>query len=489
MKRYQVLMLLPVLLLVVFVIALGEGRKKDEGKMPVTTPSSEALSQFLEGRTLAENLRQTDAIEHFQKALEKDPNFAMAHLYLAQSAGTAKEFFDHLKQAVALSDKVSEGERLWILGSEAGSHADAMKQRELYQKLVTLFPSDERALTLLGVNYFGEQDYAKAVEYLKKATVVAPAYAPAYNMLGYAHRFLNQFADAEAAFKKYTELIPNDPNPYDSYAELLLKTGRFDDAITQYRKALSVNPQFTGSYNGIAAALMYMGKYNEALAELQKAYDTARNDGERRAALFAKTVVYVDQGKPDLALQEMDKQYAIAEKTDDAASMAGDLTAMGNILLEMGKYDDAKGRFDKAADIVAQSDLPAAVKENVKMFRHYNAAQVALMKKDFKTANSELDQFRQRAEASKNENQKRLVHEASGMVALEQKNYDATIAELEQANQQNPYNHYRIALAYQAKGDKDKAKQYFMRAAKFNDLPLLNYAFIRTKAEKMLAKT
>jgi tetratricopeptide (TPR) repeat protein len=168
--------------------------------------------------------------------------------------------------------------------------------------------------------------------------------------------------------------------------------------------------------------------------------------------------------------------------------MAGDLTAMGIILLEVGKYDDAKGRFDKAADIVAQSDLPAAVKENAKMFRHYNAAQVALMKKDFKTASSELDQFRQRAEASKNENQERLVHEASGMIALEQKNYDAAIAELEQANQQNPYNHYRIALAYQAKGDKEKAKQYLTRAAKFNGLPLLNYAFIRTKAEKMLAK-
>jgi len=34
-----------------------------------------------------------------------------------------------------------------------------------------------------------------------------------------------------------------------------------------------------------------------------------------------------------------------------------------------------------------------------------------------------------------------------------------------------------IALAYQAKGDKEKAKQYLTRAAKFNGLPLLNYAY------------
>jgi tetratricopeptide (TPR) repeat protein len=487
MKRHHVLKLLSSLLLLMFTMAPWGCRKKDEGKIPVTTSSSEALNQFLQGRTLAENLRLTDAIGHFQKALEIDPDFAMAHLYLAQSAGTTKEFFDHLNQAVALSQKASEGERLWILGAEAASHGDSMKQRQDYQKLVTLFPNDERALMLLGTNYFGQQDYAKAAEYLKQSTVIAPTYAPAYNQLGYAYRFLNQLTDAEAAFKKYTELIPDDPNPYDSYAELLLKTGRFDDAIVQYRKALSINPQFANSYSGISAALMYEGKYDDALAELQKAYESARNDGEQRAALFATTVVYVDQGKLDSALQEMDKQYAIAEKTEDAASMAGDLAAMGSILLEMGKLDDAKGKFDKAADTVAQSDLPAAVKENAEMFRHYNAAQVAVMKKDFTAAGAELDLMRQRAEATRNENQARLVHEVQGMIGLEQKNYDAAIAELERANQQDPYNLYRIALAYEAKGDKDNAKQYFTQAAKFNSLPLLNYAFIRMKAENMEA--
>jgi tetratricopeptide (TPR) repeat protein len=489
MKKRYVFTLLPVLLLVALAIMLGGCGKKNEGKIPVTSSSNEALSEFLEGRTLSDNLRVTDAIEHFQKALGKDPNFAMAHLHLAQAAGTNKELFDHLKQAVTLSNKVSEGERLCILGLEAGIYRDPIKQRELYQQLVTLFPTDERALMLLGTNYFTQQDYPKAAEYLKKATVIAPAFAPAYNQLGYSYLFLNRLAEAENIFRKYTELIPNDPNPYDSYAELLLKMGRFEEAITQYRKALSLNPKFIGSFNGIAAALMYEGKYDDALAETQKAYDAARNEGEQRTALFTKTIIYVDQGKPDLGLQEMEKQYAISEKSNDVASMANDLIAMGSILLEMGKYDDAKGRFDKATSIIAQSELPLAVKKNAERFGHYYVAQVALMKKDFNSATAELDQFRQQAEAIKAQNQIRLVHETRGTIALMQKNYDETVAELEQANQQDPYNHYRIAIAYQAKGNKEKAKQYFTQAAKFNGLPLLNYAFVRTKAEKMLASS
>jgi tetratricopeptide (TPR) repeat protein len=483
MRRYSFSLPLSALVLV---LALGGCAKKDEGKVPITTSSDEALTSFLAGRTLVENLRLTDAIEHFQKALDKDPTFALAHLYRANSASTAKEFFDHLKQAVALSDKVSEGERLWILGAEAGSHADAMKQREYYQKLVTLFPNDQRALNLLGANYFGQQDYAKAIEYLKKATQIAPDFAPAYNLLGYAYRFQNQFADAENTFKKYIELIPHDPNPYDSYAELLLKMGRFDESITQYEKALSVNPQFANSHTGIAADLMYEGKYEEALAEAQKAYEKARNDGEQRAALFTKTVVYVDQGKPDLALQEMAKQYAIAEKTNDVASMAGDLTAMGNIYLEMGKYDEARTQFEKGTLMVAGSDLPQGIKDLNAMFSHFNTARVALGKKDLKTAKAEYETFRQMADEGKNENQIRLAHELAGRIALQEKKYDDAIAELQQANQQNPYNHYRMALAYAAKGDKDKARELCLQAAKFNGLPVLNYAFIRTKAEKML---
>jgi len=42
-------------------------------------------------------------------------------------------------------------------------------------------------------------------------------------------------------------------------------------------------------------------------------------------------------------------------------------------------------------------------------------------------------------------------------------------------------------LAYQGKGDAAKAKESLTKAAKFNSLPQLNYAFVRSKAVKALA--
>src|SRR5215213_8445328 len=220
------------------------------GKIPVTTSSEEARKEFLQGRDLAERLLAQDSIQHFDKAIALDPNFALAELGRANASQTAKEFFDHLKKAAALAGKTSEGERLLILANESGANGEAAKQKEHLDKLVAAHPNDERAHFNLGGYYFGQQDFAQAVGHYRKATELAPSYSPAYNILGYAYRQQGDYANAEQAFKKYIELIPGDPNPYDSYAELLLKTGRFDESIVQYRKALSVNQHFTPSKVG-----------------------------------------------------------------------------------------------------------------------------------------------------------------------------------------------------------------------------------------------
>lgn len=455
------------------------------GKIATTSASEEARKEFLKGRDLAERLLIQDSIQHFDKAISLDPNFALAELNRANVSPTAKEFFDHLKKAVSLTDKASEGERLLILGTEAGANGNTVKQKEILEKLVAAYPNDERAHFNLGGYYFGQQDYASAIAHYKKATELAPSYSPAYNILGYAYRQNQDYANAEQAFRKYIELIPNDPNPYDSLAELFLKMGRFDQAIEQYRKALSIDSNFINSHMGIGAALMYQGKTDEAAAEINKINTKARSDGERRTALFALTVLAADSGRLDQALAEVDKQYALGEKTGDVPNMAGDLQLRGNILLEAGKYDEAKQAYERSLKTTLDSNLSSEIKENAKLFHHYNLATVALGKKDYAVAKSETEEFRKGAEAAKNPAQVKQAHELAGRISLEEKKYDQAIAELLQANQQNPYDLYRLCQAYQGQGDQQKAKEFCGKAAGFNSLPQLNYAFIRSKAKKL----
>jgi len=457
----------------------------ETGKIPITTQSEEARKEFLQARDLAERLLAQEAIPHYEKAIAADPNFATAELGRANASPTAREFFDHLNKAVATAGKASEGERLLIQATEAGANGNTAKQKEYLDKLVGSFPNDERAHFNMGGYYFGQQDYVHAIDQNKQAAELAPNYSPAYNILGYSYRQAGDYANAEGAFKKYTELIPNDPNPYDSYAELLLKMGRYDESIAQYRKALSIDPHFVASHFGISGDLTYMGKPAEAITELQKILDKARSDGDRRLAMFGMMVVDVDSGKLDQALQEIDNQYALGEKTNDTAAMFADAQFKGNILAEMGKYDAAREQYERALKLIEDSNLGQDLKDNTKLFHHYNLTTVAAGKKDFGTAKKEAEEFRKGAEAKNNAVLVKQAHELAGIIALAQKQYDPAISELQQASQQNPRNLYRLCQAYQAKGDTAKTRDFCGQAANFNSLPQLNLAFVRTKAKKM----
>ena len=52
----------------------------EAGKVPVTTKSEEARKEFLQGRDLADKLQAQDSVQHFDKAIQLDPEFASAEL-------------------------------------------------------------------------------------------------------------------------------------------------------------------------------------------------------------------------------------------------------------------------------------------------------------------------------------------------------------------------------------------------------------------------
>ena len=455
----------------------------NDARVPITTSSDAAKAEYVQGRTLVDNLQITDANGHFKKAVELDPSFATAELAIANSSPTGTEFFEHLNKAVGLADKVSNGEKLLILAAQAGANGDVKGQKADLDQLLAAYPNDERVLFAVGTFEFGQNQIPAAIEHFQKATTLNPQYPAAFNLLGYSYRQNVQYPEAEKAFQRYVELIPKDPNPYDSYAELLLKMGRFDEAIAQYRKALEIDPNFINAYQGIAMALLYQGKADQALAELGNIQSKARTDGERRTGLFATNVVHIDSGNLPKALEDAQAQYDLGKKTNDVGAMAFDRALMGTILLEMGKPDAAKKSFEEGSALVQASSLSQDIKNNSALVLHFNMARVAVAKKDFATAKKEADAFREGASTSKNPNQLQNSHELDGIVALAEKNWDTAITELGMANPQNPQDKYRICVAYRGKGDAAKAAEYCKQAADFNSLPNQNYAWVRVKAK------
>jgi len=458
----------------------------DRTKIPITTSCEEARDAFLKGRWLLENLRLTDAHGYFLKAVEADPDFALAHLGVANTSPTNQEFFEAFRRAVDTSTNASEGERFLIAALEANVAGEPGVQLAKLEALVALFPEDERAHNAIGnFLFFNQQNYERAISSYRAAIDINPKFASPYNMLGYALRFVGDYPGAEKAFQRYTELIPDQPNPYDSYAELLMKMGRYDESIASYEEALAIDPNFVASYVGIGTNQMFMGQLEDARSTFSKVEENARNNGERRQARFWTAASYLHEGDFENAFDEALRLYDVAAETDDRSAMAGDLNLMGNILLRAGRADEAAEKYDAQIEMMQSSDATDEMKEAAARNQKYDLARVALWKADLDAASGLANAYREEVSVHNVRFEVQRTHELDGMIALAEGRMDAAIIHLEQANQQDPQIWLLKARTYAAMGDDESARSACEQVINFNQLSF-NLAFVRNTARELL---
>ena len=472
------------IMLVMMVAATASAAPKETAKVPITAASEEARKLYLEGRDLFEKLRGTDAHALFERAVAKDPSFALAHLGVANTSASAKAFRESLDRAVALVDKVTPGEALLIRAADAAARGDLVHQREYLDEAVQHFPTDERVLNQLANYHFGNQDYTAAIAAFEKAIRIAPAFTQPYNQLGYAYRFVGKPAQAEKAFKKYIQLIPDDPNPYDSYGELLMERGRFEESIKAYKKALAVDRNFIASYIGIGNDQILLGRGEAARATFAKLRQVARNDGERRQAITWTALSYTHEAAWDKALAEVDKLVAIAATAKDLATLAGDHGFAAAILLEAGRIDAAATKYKLVLDAIDRATLPESVKQAVHRNAVASDARVALARGDLATAKAKTTEYGKQVAVAKVPFELRQHHELLGLIALNEKLYSRAVTELGQANPRDPRIMYWTAVALRFNNEIKQSRAMAAKAANFNGLAP-NYGYVRAKAKAL----
>ena len=446
------------------------------GDMPLTG-SKEALALFKQGLEKSENLEDPGTL--FDQAIQKDPNFAFGCLYAGQNN---MEFRRNLEKAVSLADKVSPGEREWILAVKEQNEGNPAGRLAHLEKLLKLHPKDKRVLTEMGQYYNGIGDTATALRYYKESTMADRKYAPAYNNIGYAYMAQSKYPEAEAAFKTYISLIPNNPNPYDSYAEMLMKTGKFDESIKQYNMALSKDPTFIASYRGLGNNYGYKGDYAKAREMYQQMYDKAPNDGFRDQALSSMMNSYIAEGNLPKAMEVNDQRIALAEKAGDVETVINMRNLAGFINVENGDLDAAAKQYEMAQKLANDPSLPAATAGNRRFASSLQQARYLAARGEFDAARAELDKARPHVAATKNPNQERNLNMAAGYVELKQKNYAKAKDHFAKANPNDPMVWYYQAAAYEGLGDGKNAMDLYRKIADWNQLDTPGYALIRPKS-------
>ena len=284
----------------------------------VTSKSPEAVKLFEQGRELVEGERGAEAVEPFKKAIELDPDFALAHAYLGivtpGPPGAAE-----LDKGKTLAAKLPEPERLVIEGAQASRAGHHAAMVTAFTKVAELAPGDWHIWISLGVDANDTRDYAKAITCFEKAQKIKPDLAIAQDGLAYGHAGQREWDPAIAAAKKQVELLPKQPNPQDTLGEILLMAGKFDDAEQAFQAALAIEPKFNIAWQGVSLARAYKTDWKGAITA---------NDSQNEGAVdpFDSVDTIIDSAWLAFASSDLDDAIArfdVIEKNADAKQTPG----------------------------------------------------------------------------------------------------------------------------------------------------------------------
>lgn len=291
----------------------------DRSAADVTTRSTDAYREYLEGMELQAKFFNSDALACFRRAIEFDSNFVMAYYRLVQySSSSTAQKQEWLDKAASLASHVTRGERLRIEAMQALHSEDNRRAENLFRQIIENAPDDKDALKSMAV--LMGQDYGSdsAVYYFEKVAEVDPLDKNAHNSLAYAYDKIGEFEKSIEAINRYLELAPDEPNPYDSRADLYAYNRRFDEAIESYRKALSIKPDYHASLEKLGNMYLFSGRYATAescyTALIRKAVGFRRGEGRSRLATIAAY-----QGKIEEAIEILDDGMA-ADRMESASS-------------------------------------------------------------------------------------------------------------------------------------------------------------------------
>jgi TolB-like protein/Flp pilus assembly protein TadD len=240
------------------------------------TENQKAYEFYLKGREYYYLYRKEDneqAIELYKKALELDPNYALAYAGLADayyqrwgrfSFPTAwlDECITTGQKAVALDPNLAEAYKALATGYMGKGWI--RKSIEMSQKAVDLNPSSYLALSMAGYSYEVAGEYDKALPLAKKAMAVSPAMAPPYSTIGDCYFGLDDCQKAEEWLKKSLELQPDFDNARLSLISLYLAMDRPEEAVSEGQKVLSTFP-------GRQQVLSWLGQAELFAGHLEKA--------------------------------------------------------------------------------------------------------------------------------------------------------------------------------------------------------------------------
>jgi serine/threonine protein kinase/tetratricopeptide (TPR) repeat protein len=377
---------------------LGESLKDIRAERVIlpraTTASLEALKAYAEGVYARGQRQDSEATALLEKAIELDPDFAMAHSELGAIYYWASDRIkgeEHFARALALLDRLTEREKLLIQATVAAYRGDRDEAALKYKLYLRKYPDDSRAWHSLGHNYLMLKRYDEAIDAFNRCLAIYPAAASAFINIATCYTATDRFQLAIENYQKAFELNPEFikvKNLNSEYGFTYVAMGEATKAEEVFNKLLEGDEslQATG-HRHLALLYMYEGKYSKAIDQLEEAARlnntldfglseyrdrlflaaaygnkgmTAALVNELSAALEIRRKIYV----APWWLQLAGKMFVRQGKLKEAESLLNEISPQINeksrddratLNILRGEIELAKGNFDEAVDLLEKA--------------------------------------------------------------------------------------------------------------------------------------
>jgi tetratricopeptide (TPR) repeat protein len=443
--------------------------------MPVTTSSPKSRELFGRALTDYENLYLERANIGWRAAVQADPNFALAYVFIAYNSSDPAEAKAAQEKAKLLAAKVSPGERLliqWITGVRENNFIAGISAMN---DMLEMFPKDKHLAYLAGNWMMGQNSYEQAQKTLQGALAIDKNYPPALNDLAYCYAQSREYPKAFEVMERYVAVLPTLPNPQDSYAEILRMSGNFNAALEHYRAALKIDPWFDYSQLGLADTYALMGNQVQARAEYDKAIQHAYTAADRVAYALQTATTWVRENN----FAEADKAFAaVAEK---AHALGFDLTeAQAHRMMSLYQTDDAEALKHLASAEEALNHPTTSISQSDREDERARVLRYRAVRADHAGNHERAAQALQQLEALAGSTRSAVVqssyHGAAGTLLMSQQKIQEAIVHLEE-DEDNPYSLELLSRAYSITGAADKRHEIEVRLRASN-APTMEQALV-----------
>ena len=251
-------------------------------------------------------------VRHFEKSVELDPTFAVAHwgLYTAymntsrsaKAIGTLQATMQHIyRLPETLRFRVKEE---YYLVTE-----DPEKRITVLKMWAKLYPKNVNAHFALAQEYLNRRLYEDAISEYNTILSIDPERYYYLRYIGNIYLEKGNFKEALKYYLQHQKKYPNDYRSFMALGELYFKRGEYEKAREHFLKAQIIEPKATATLTRLADISIETGDFPAALRQYEEALIFAVTPEQRAGVFAAMTLYYERTGRIRQALEYREKQF------------------------------------------------------------------------------------------------------------------------------------------------------------------------------------